>query len=500
MKRHAYALAIVSGFLYFLGFAGFGYWPLTFFCLVPFLFALERILELRNRIVAAVGFVFGFVTNAGGYHWMEPMLESFSGYGLGPSLLFSAIFFAYLAVQFMVFALIYAAMRRRRWPVALVTPALLLTIEYWFPLLFPTFLGSGLHDVPQLIQIADLGGPPLVSLVLVLSNVAIFETIRWLMGHRAFPKIMIGLAIGSLVSTIAYGTYRIDATEHMFENAPKITVAMVQVNMGIFEKRSEMREGHRRHLEQSYELEKRVKPDLIVWPESSYLEYSTREIQTSAKKAMGDLKTPILYGGLSIGRKDGKRKLYNSAFITTADAKIAGYYDKSYLLAFGEYMPFGETFPKLYEWSPESGQFTPGTRMVVLPLDQWRLAPLICYEDVLPAFTRKMVKATRPHLLVNLTNDAWFGDTQEPWIHLALAKFRAVEHHRYLVRSTNSGISAVVDPSGRVIASTNLLTRESVHADVGLLDTVTVFERFGVWPIWIATFACFLMIARRRST
>ena len=245
--------------------------------------------------------------------------------------------------------------------------------------------------------------------------------------------------------TLTYGTVRLNQVRQMMAGAPKIKVGMVQVNMGIFEKRSEVKEGHERHLAQSRELEKRNAPDLIVWPESAILKRLPRSLPSSAKSVVRDLKTPIIFGGLSTGDD----KLYNTAFITDGSTNVVAHYDKTYLLAFGEYVPFGETFPKLYELSPESGQFTAGTRLNALPLGKWRIAALVCYEDVLPGFTRKMVRQTNPHLMINITNDAWFGDSQEPWIHLALAQFRAIEHRRYLVRSTNSGVSAFIDPTGR---------------------------------------------------
>src|SRR5690606_15659256 len=100
---------------------------------------------------------------------------------------------------------------------------------------------------------------------------------------------------------------------------------------------------------------------------------------------------------------------------------------------FGEYLPFGDTFPVLYEWSPNSGAFSPGTSFEPLRYGDHRLATMICYEDIIPSFVNKLVDAGEPDLLVNMTNDAWFGDTAEPWQHLALAKFRSVEHHMFLV-------------------------------------------------------------------
>jgi apolipoprotein N-acyltransferase len=107
---------------------------------------------------------------------------------------------------------------------------------------------------------------------------------------------------------------------------------------------------------------------------------------------------------------------------------------------------------------------------------------LVCYEDVLPGFTRQAVREGDPHLLVNVTNDAWFGDTHEPWIHLALAKFRAVEHHRALVRSTNSGVSAMVDPVGRVLGEVGVFERGELYEELPLLQGTTLYAHVGDWP------------------
>jgi len=132
----------------------------------------------------------------------------------------------------------------------------------------------------------------------------------------------------------------------------------------------------------------------------------------------------------------------------------------------------------------------------------FRLGVLICYEDILPGFVRRVVRDTRPHLLVNLTNDAWVGDTPEPWIHLALAKLRAVEHRRYLVRATNTGVSAVIDPAGRVVTRSGAFTRENLRAEVAMLEDTTPYALWGDWPSWIALAAVLRMafpVGKRRS-
>jgi len=110
-----------------------------------------------------------------------------------------------------------------------------------------------------------------------------------------------------------------------------------------------------------------------------------------------------------------------------------------------------------------------------------------------------MVREANPHLLVNLTNDSWFGDSQEPWIHLVLAQFRAIEHRRYLVRSTNSGISAVIDPVGRIVARTGVLTRENLRYEVHMMQGQTVYTQFGDWPGWLSLAAIASMLIARRG-
>jgi apolipoprotein N-acyltransferase len=120
-------------------------------------------------------------------------------------------------------------------------------------------------------------------------------------------------------------------------------------------------------------------------------------------------------------------------------------------------------------------------------LNGHQIATFICYEDIIPSFVRSILRSGNPDLLVNITNDAWFGDTTEPWIHLALAQLRAVEHRRFLVRSTNSGVSAFIDPVGRVIANTGTFREEALTAEIAWLRATTPYELWGDAPWWLAS-------------
>ncbi|TFH32247.1 MAG: apolipoprotein N-acyltransferase [Myxococcales bacterium] len=498
-RRQAYGLAVVGGVLYFLGWAGFGFWPLSFICLVPLWRALELGLGRTWRHTLAVAWLYGTVTMAGGYHWLVEFLDVFSGYGYAASALFWLVFSAYLGFNFVVYGLIYRALRLRGWSASLIAVPVLILIEWLYPSLFPTYLSNSVQDQTHLVQIADLGGPMLVTAVMGLVNLSVYEAWSWRARRRPAPKGVWALTVAAIAFTVAYGTVRIAQVEAQMEVAPVLRLGIVQVNMGIFEKRTEALEGHRRHLEQSHQLEEAGDLDLLVWPESAFVGGLPRKLPMDARRVLQDLKTPVLFGGVSTELVDGQRKIYNTVFLADENGIVESTYDKTYLLMFGEYLPFGDTFPVLYELSPNSGHFTAGTHVRPINLGEWRISTPVCYEDVLARFTRRMVREANPHILINLTNDAWFGDTQEPGIHLVLSQYRAIEHRRYMVRATNSGISAVVDPLGRIVAQTGVLTRENLRYDVHMLDGDTIYTRFGDWVGWLGLAAVAWMLIRRRD-
>ena len=494
----AYGLSLFGGVIIFLGWAGFGIWPLEFVALVPLWAALELVRERSWKTALGVSWLYGTVGIAGGYHWMVEFFEVFSGFGLFASLGLFLLFSTYLGAQYATMGVLYWAIRGRGWSVATAALSTFIVTEWLFPKLFPVYLANTLLQQPLLVQIADLGGPLLVSVLIGVVNTAAFEAFRWWRGARQMPVATFAAAVAFAAFTLIYGAVRIGQVDAEVEAAPPLELGIVQVNMGIFEARKWAGEGHRRLLEQSLELEKEGDLDLLVWPESAYRPKLARTLPIVAKEVRQELKTPILFGGSSVTHEEGQRKLYNTVFLMDEEGVIRETYDKTYLLMFGEYLPFGETFPVLYEFSPNSSHFTPGSHVEALSFGPWRISTPVCYEDVLPGFTREMIEHANPHILINLTNDAWFGDTQEPWIHLVLAQFRAIEHRRYMVRSTNSGISAVIDPVGRIVAKTGIQTRENIRATVHMMEGHTIYARLGDWPGWLSLLATAVTLIRRR--
>jgi len=506
-----YALLLLGAVMMFLGFAGFGLWPFAFVGMVPALWVMDESQPTGWGFFGRALF-FGYVAWYGGFYWVVDTIVDFGGFPYLLAAFFASVFFLYQAMQYVLVLWLYRRARVRGWDPTLALVAAFVGVEVAFPQLFENYYGNSFHMLPYLVQVADLGGALLLSALAMLGNGAVYSLLRaWLEGERRWPKVAPAAFAIAVLFTVGYSAYRIGEVEGRMADAPTITVGVVQTNMGIFEKREDPGEGLRRHLEQSAQLEAQG-VDLLVWPESAATfslprglgvpvgPQFDRALMFYREDNPGFPQTPLLFGGLSMEHDaQGERTLYNTAFLTDGEGRIVAHYDKTYLLAFGEYLPFGETFPILYEWSPNTGHFTPGDHVRSLPFGEHRIGALVCYEDIVSRFVRSMMNEDEPNLFVNITNDAWFGDTQEPWVHLALAEMRSVEHHRYLVRATNTGVSAVIDPLGRTIAHTDTFERASLREEVHMLEGGTLYGVLGNWPGWVALIGIgFMALVRRR--
>jgi len=491
----SYLLAVVSGVLYVLGFPGFGIWPLSLIALVPVLQVVDR--ELSPRRMLGVALVFGATTQLFGFHWLVGTLRAFSA--LPPvlcALVYGLICFLQAGQQAVFVLLCFRAKLNGRDPLWLA-PLCFGAVELVYPLLFPNYFGASVHDATWLVQIAELGGPILVSMLLVAVNAALCAALRPVPFIARLRAVGIGALLLAVIS--GYGALRERQVLAAAARAPKLEVGVVQANMGTRQKREDRPEGKRRYLEQSRALELATpkRPDLLVWPETA-VQYVLHADTKNVSQVLGPLTTPVLFGGLGHRLVQGRPQLWNSAFLTDAAAHVLGRSDKMHLIPFAEYVPLGDRVPRLYDVLPNSGQFTAGERPIALPFRGKRIAATICYEDVLTGFVREVVRATRPNLLVNLSNDAWFGDSQEPQIHLALAKLRAIEHRLYFVRASNSGPSAVIDPTGRVLGRTRAFERANLQREVALLPGGTLYTALGDWPGWVGLVATAIAVLRAK--
>lgn len=492
MTRSGLASAILGGALFCLGYAGFGIWPLALVAWVPLWYAIGA--ARSRRTAAAAGFVFGWIAHAGGFAWLWRLVDVFFAdhVALGAALWFAHSL--WFAAGFALYAALCALALRRGWPLAVAGTAPLLAIEWLWPSLFPVHLGDALVERTGWIQIADLGGPLLVTALVITANVAAFETLRWMRSRRARPDLVWAIAALAFAGAWSYGVLRGAAVEREIARAPALRIGVVQANFDPLDKRRDPDRVHAVHLERSRALLAEGPVDLLIWPETVYSRGIQGPLPVAGRPIRADLDVPLLFGAASVRAESGRSLIYNSAFLIGPDGSIRDGYDKNLLVPFAERLPLSQW---TQAWLPHARNFGAARATPALHLGAFRIATPICYETTVSGFVRRMLREGDANLIVSLANDGWFGDSQEPHLHLALARFRAIEQRRFLVRATNSGISAVIDPLGRVLEQTPLLEPATLRATVHAIETQSLYRRAGDWPGWIGTLATGVMLCVR---
>ncbi len=242
---------------------------------------------------------------------------------------------------------------------------------------------------------------------------------------------------------------------------------------------------------------------ILIWPESAFPFFLTREADAMAQIAdllpkgtvliTGSVRAPDVPPGVRITRA------YNSIYIIDHDGSVLSVYDKLHLVPFGEYLPFQDLMEKLgfVQLTKVQGGFIPGTRRRPLEIpDAPRVLPLICYEAIFPG--NLSARDDRPGWIVNLTNDGWFGISTGPYQHLQQARLRAIEEGLPVVRAANTGISAVIDPEGRIVARLDLGIEGVLDASLPAAIPPTVYARIGDIPAATIVVAALLLVIRRR--
>jgi apolipoprotein N-acyltransferase len=497
------ALSVAAAALAVVGFVGFGWFPLTWVALVP---ALVAIRGQSPRRAFAYGLVLGSVANLGGYYWVAHMLNAFGGIPWPLAWLGLLLLCVY---QGGAFGLLLWGVRRAEaglgvaplWTLAVLYPA----IEFAYPLLFPYSIGASQYRFTAITQAVEVTGLLGLTALIGLVNGGVHEAMDAALARRPPRARRLAVPAVLFLAVLAYGWARIPALERAVAAAPRLRVALVQTNLGAGDKLADPALVIARHQEMSRTaLAEHPDVDLLVWPETAYGRWLPRGVPSAGTVTAG-LDRPMIWGALTYRlRPDGRPETFNTALLTAANGDVLGVYDKIELLLFGERIPLVETFPWLRQWFPRTSTFTAGRSLAHLRLDDLTFLPMICYEDILPALVRRLWRAAGPAtLLVNLTNDSWYGDSHEPLIHLALATFRSIETRRALIRSTNTGISALVDPLGRITARTGQWTRETLVGEVPVVrdGRSTVYMQVGDvvgWCAWAGVAAGAVAMARRR--
>ena len=499
-------LAALSGVLLICSFPKFGHGAVAWIALVPLLMALPG---TSSGAAFRLGYVTGAVSGLGILYWTALVVSQYGGLSLPVGIAVMGLLCLAVALFPSVFAWMVA-----RWVRAAGLPALLLAPIAWVftemlrrhTLLSFSWCLLGYSQDRNLpfIQIASYTAVYGVSFLVAGTSAALAYAAHE-PGAARRRVTLVSLAL-VLVAVYLQGRW---ALQRPFGESGRIRVGLVQGDVRQ-DAKWDPSQGWA-NVDNHLDLTRRAAAQgarLVVWPESAVPFYFDRtpSLADELRALVRDHGLHLVFGNddREEGRGD-KYRVWVGAKLLDPSGRIAMRYHKIRLVPFGEYVPLQSVFTlggrltaKLVQ---EVADFTPGTEHAVGPVDGHLLGAFICYEAIFPDLVRGF-PSRGAELLVNITNDAWYGTTSAPYQHLAMAAFRAVENGKYLVRAANTGITAVIDPHGRVIESTGLFERTVLVRDVGFVPGTTFYTRHGDLFAWGCVGAAVALTAatqRRRS-
>lgn len=449
----------LSGALLYSIFPPFELSFLAWVALVPLFLVLSRVGYLKAFLA---GLLTGLILCGLHVHW----LNTVTGF---PIAAYFAIIF-YGASFFALFGLCFSiVVKRTSVPKVVFAPFLWVAFEYLrsnlsFLAVPWVLLGQSQYANIPIIQIASLASVYGISFVIVFVNAAVADVIIWLFGRygineerRSSPAVPVVSLIGGLVLLISahlWGAYQVKAVDSRTTSILK--ASLVQGNIpqhkkwNIEEKKNILDHYAKLTMEASKEG-----PDLIVWPETA-TPASLKEdelVKLSVTETVRHSGIPLLTGSSSTGKivVEGRKmkRDFNSALLLDKSGQIVSTYSKIRLLPFGEYVPFEGSFPWPRWLVPISGICVPGDNPTVFEFPRGKFGVVICWEVLFPRLFRTFVQGGSEFML-NLTNEAWFGETEASRQILAMSVFRAVENRVSLLRCANTGITCLIDPAGRI--------------------------------------------------
>lgn len=499
LARLWFPAVVLSAAVYALGFPPWEIREAVWCALVPFFLAVR---SLCPRRAALAGLLWGTAAIWMVAYWVPPALLFYYQQPWWFGLIFCVTGSLVLwGSQYMVFAAVAAAASARTrglsrvgllsllWVACEFGRARLVVGEPWM------LLGYALIPYPSLIQGADVGGVYLLSFVAAAVNAALAEALSVAFEARQRPRARAGSALVRIAPLVAfglglplllhaYGSFRLRTP---LPAEPAVPVLVVQGNndLGWQWQPEFYGRGLDQYLRLTATAAAGARPEVIVWPESAVTFFLAHEPRFRAlvTRMLDQIGADLIVGGPHYEDEDPARPEYfNSAFYVDRTGKITSRYDKRRLLPFAEYFPL-RTIGFLRRKFERVRTFTPGEGTMLLDTRMGKAAVVICFEAVFPELVRERMRRGAD-VLVNLSNDVWLGDGAGAAQHLAMARLRAVENRTWLLRATTTGVSAIVDPWGRIRAESGTFVADTLRAEVVPMRIATVYKSFGDLFAW----------------
>jgi len=512
-----WAAALLSAVLQVLPFPIAGPVPVwrTAFCwiaLLPLLWALTREDKdgrpLSSGKAALLGYACGIAWYMGNCYWIYQTMNLYGGLDKPVAAGILLLFCLYLGLYHALFGWLVGVVRGRFG----VQMALLVSPFAWVAVELARaritglpwdLLGIAQVDNPLLIRLAPWTGAYGISFCIAAVNA--LWLLRIQIRERRHTRLVLTVCGVTIVVLYLFSLRRIQSPGHSTATA---TAMLVQENLEVGEaaKGPEPSEEElltsfsylSRHPGEKLYLGTPEMPhtpvvrlldretprdvSVILWPESpAPFQEKDPAFRSGMAKLAKAANAPVIAGNVGIDRTTENARgylLYNSASLITPQGDFAGRYDKMHLVPFGEYVPFKEMFFFAQNLLHEAGTFDAGWRRSVFSVNGHRYGTFICYESIFGDEVRQFVQGGAD-VLINLSNDGWYGDTSAPWQHLNMVRMRAIENHRWVLRATNTGVTASIDPYGRVVEAAPRHERTSIRAGFGYENDLTFYTKHG---------------------
>jgi apolipoprotein N-acyltransferase len=502
------SIAVVAGAASTVALAPINAWPMLFFTFPILVLLIDGAVaeRLSGPLAAAIaGWWFGLGYFLAGLYWIGfAFLVDAKSFGF-----LMPVAVVALPAGLALFTAAGCALARVLWtpgPVRVLALAVALTAAEWlrghvltgFPWNAYGYALTGPLALAQSAAVFGLWGLTFLAVVVFASPVVLFDgpESRW---RWVLPAA--GVAV--LAALAGYGALRLAQTPTRFE--PTVKLRIMQPNLPQDAKFNYA--ARQQVIDRYLALSARVAGDdtlnnvtHLIWPESAFPFFLAREPDMLAQIARLVANRVLITGGVRAAPSTaaGNLRAYNSVYVLDGDGAIASFYDKVHLVPFGEYLPLQRVLESigLMQLTKMPGGFVPGDRRWPMNVPGApSMLPLICYEIVFP--DEAVPRGARPGFILNLTNDGWFGDSIGPYQHFQQARVRAIEQGLPLVRAANTGISAVIDPLGRVVKDLPLGIEGVLDAPLPQPIAPTVYARFGNAPIELMLGATLLVVLHR---
>lgn len=485
-------LAALSGVLQALIFPSPSITALSWVALAPLLVAVLQDDGKGKARPATAGFLLGYLSGVvwylGSCYWIYHVMHSYGGLSAPVAAVLLALFCLYLGLWHGLFGVMLALVSRSRafggGRALALAPVLWVAMELARTRISGSpwnVLGTAQVANIPLTQIATVTGVYGVSFAVMVVNSAFAAALLLPRGRRATMLAAaflaaVGLELGVLAQPPA------DPAIH--------TARLVQQNIPILDSGGWTLEYYEQTLQDLGRLSAApapsgaIAPSLVVWPESPAPFYTNDpRFQQAVSALAAESRAYVVTGSLTPVPRERSVALLNSAAWVDPAGAWRARYDKLHLVPFGEYVPFSSLLFFAGTLTREVGDFVPGRERTVFDLGEGKAGVFICFESIFPDEVREFA-ARGGQVFVNISNDGWFGETGAPGQHLNMARMRAIENRRWLLRATNSGITAAIDPHGRVVMRAPRNTRLALDVPFAYIGETTFYTRHGDWFAW----------------